>query len=107
MCRKGVDDSQLLYLETKPRPKVPKSPSKGPRRDDGGAGSASNNGDGGAKPRFRPSTKLRALLKEIDGMVSNDPESKCIVFSQWTTMLDLVEVCGWGVGSDATAYKKE
>lgn len=21
-----------------------------------------------------------------------DPESKCIVFSQWTTMLDLVEV---------------
>jgi SNF2 family DNA or RNA helicase len=91
VCRKGVDDSQLLYLEAKPRPKVPKSPSKGPHRDGGGAGDKS---DGGAKPRLRPSTKLRALLKEIDGMVSSDPESKCIVFSQWTTMLDLVEVRG-------------
>lgn len=39
--------------------------------------------------RFRPSTKLKALMHEVGAM---PPQTKCIIFSQWTSMLDLVEV---------------
>jgi len=39
--------------------------------------------------QFRPSTKLKALVREVEAM----PErTKCIIFSQWTSMLDLVEL---------------
>jgi DNA repair protein RAD5 len=39
--------------------------------------------------QFRPSTKLKALMVEVCAMPS---ETKCIIFSQWTSMLDLVEI---------------
>ena len=93
VCRKDVSDAQLLYLEVKPRPKVPSSPRKAPRS------TADEADEVDAKPHFRPSTKLRALKVEIDAMAKHDPESKCIIFSQWTTMLDLVEVRTPGAGS--------
>jgi SNF2 family DNA or RNA helicase len=38
------------------------------------------------------STKLRALIKEIDTIHRQSPEEKMIVFSQWTSMLDICEV---------------
>jgi DNA repair protein RAD16 len=40
---------------------------------------------------FQSSTKLEALYEEIDVMLVQDPSAKCIVFSQFTSMLDLVQ----------------
>ena len=41
--------------------------------------------------RFQSSTKLEALHEEIDGMRRRDASAKCIVFSQFTSMLDLAQ----------------
>ena len=38
--------------------------------------------------QFRPS---QALREEIDAMVSADPTAKCLVFSQFTSFLDIIE----------------
>lgn len=40
--------------------------------------------------RFQSSTKLEALHEEMDAMLRVDASAKCIVFSQFTSMLDLV-----------------
>ena len=40
---------------------------------------------------FQSSTKLEALREEIHSMLAQDPSAKCIVFSQFTSMLDLVQ----------------
>lgn len=40
---------------------------------------------------FESSTKLEALVAEVDDMIAKDPTSKGIVFSQYTNMLHLVE----------------
>ena len=40
---------------------------------------------------FQSSTKLEALREEIHAMLAHDPSAKCIVFSQFTSMLDLVQ----------------
>jgi len=37
------------------------------------------------------STKLNSVLEELQLIFAPDPTNKCIIFSQWTTMLDLVE----------------
>jgi E3 ubiquitin-protein ligase SHPRH len=34
--------------------------------------------------------KLDTLLKHIQYMIENDKEAKCVVFSQWRTVLDIV-----------------
>ncbi|KAH8739192.1 Swi2/Snf2 ATpase [Cryptosporidium ryanae] len=39
---------------------------------------------------FESSTKIDRLIEEINRMINEDPESKGIVFSQFTNMLDLV-----------------
>lgn len=39
---------------------------------------------------FQSSTKLEALSEEIDAMLRADASAKCIVFSQFTSFLDLV-----------------
>ncbi|KAH8583001.1 Swi2 Snf2 ATpase [Cryptosporidium sp. chipmunk genotype I] len=39
---------------------------------------------------FESSTKIDTLLEEVNKMMQEDPESKGIVFSQFTNMLDLV-----------------
>eukprot|EP00053_Salpingoeca_punica_P018186 m.177383 g.177383 ORF g.177383 m.177383 type:complete len:597 (-) comp17379_c3_seq4:437-2227(-) len=41
---------------------------------------------------YVPSTKISALVAEIQAMVQADSTDKCVVFSQWTAMLDLVEI---------------
>eukprot|EP01130_Rhizamoeba_saxonica_P018421 TRINITY_DN9210_c0_g1_i1.p1 TRINITY_DN9210_c0_g1~~TRINITY_DN9210_c0_g1_i1.p1 ORF type:complete len:829 (-),score=168.41 TRINITY_DN9210_c0_g1_i1:45-2531(-) len=38
-----------------------------------------------------PSTKINALMYEIHNLEQNHPDEKSIVFSQWTSMLDLIE----------------
>jgi DNA repair protein RAD16 len=40
---------------------------------------------------FQSSTKLEALYEEIDAMLRADASAKCIVFSQFTSMLDLAQ----------------
>lgn len=39
---------------------------------------------------FQSSTKIEALREEIGRMLQRDPSAKAIVFSQFTSMLDLV-----------------
>jgi len=39
---------------------------------------------------FQSSTKIEAVREELHNMVQNDPAAKCILFSQFTSMLDLV-----------------
>jgi SNF2 family DNA or RNA helicase len=40
---------------------------------------------------FKPSSKLASLMENISFMFSQDNDSKCVCFSQWTAMLDIVE----------------
>ena len=40
---------------------------------------------------FKRSSKLASLMENISFMFSQDDESKCVCFSQWTSMLDIVE----------------
>lgn len=39
---------------------------------------------------FQSSTKVEALRLEIEAMLRYDASAKCIVFSQFTSMLDIV-----------------
>lgn len=39
---------------------------------------------------FQSSTKIEALREEVHAMLQNDPSAKAIVFSQFTSMLDLI-----------------
>jgi len=41
---------------------------------------------------WKHSAKTRTLVDELLKMRARDPASKAIIFSQWTTMLDLVEI---------------
>ena len=71
MCRKPCTTDALVTFQAK-------KPAAAPKPDD--------------KEALRLSTKLKALVKEVQGMMAEDEDSKCIVFSQFTSMLDLVEV---------------
>ena len=42
---------------------------------------------------WQPSAKLTALLGELRAMMADSDDDKCVVFSQWSSMLDLVGVC--------------
>ena len=42
--------------------------------------------------KWRGSSKINALMNDLKLMSENDPTVKTIVFSQWTSMLDLVEI---------------
>lgn len=39
---------------------------------------------------FQSSTKIEALREELHNMLERDPAAKAIVFSQFTSMLDLI-----------------
>eukprot|EP01133_Synstelium_polycarpum_P004244 gene4244-4952_t len=41
---------------------------------------------------WKSSTKITSLMEEIDKVIKNEPDSKSLIFSQWTSMLDLVEI---------------
>lgn len=66
MCRKPVSAAQVLHFKAKPRPVVPGSPRKGSQAA-AAAAETTPSGAGNALA-FRPSTKLRALLKELAAM---------------------------------------
>ena len=40
---------------------------------------------------FRSSTKIEALVEELEILAEEDPCAKAIVFSQFVSMLDLIE----------------
>eukprot|EP01132_Coremiostelium_polycephalum_P000819 gene819-1025_t len=44
-----------------------------------------------SKETWKSSTKINSLMDELNLVIKNEPESKSLVFSQWTTMLDLIE----------------
>lgn len=46
----------------------------------------------------QPSTKIKLLLKQLAITKERDPAEKTLVFSQWTTMLDIVEYHIEGAG---------
>ena len=39
---------------------------------------------------FQSSTKIEAIREELERMMQRDPSGKAIVFSQFTSMLDLI-----------------
>eukprot|EP01083_Nonionella_stella_P075343 204801_1 len=39
----------------------------------------------------KPSSKLRKLMEIIGDLHEKEPKSKCVVFSQWTSMLDIIQ----------------
>ena len=39
---------------------------------------------------FQSSTKIEALREELERMLQRDPSGKALVFSQFTSMLDLI-----------------
>ncbi|EGC36370.1 hypothetical protein DICPUDRAFT_87450 [Dictyostelium purpureum] len=41
---------------------------------------------------WKSSTKIDSLLDELNKVLKNEPDSKCLIFSQWTSMLDLIEI---------------
>ena len=41
---------------------------------------------------FKPSTKVKALVSHLQELFASSTTEKCIVFSQWTTFLDLLEI---------------
>lgn len=41
---------------------------------------------------FQTSTKVNALLQNVNELLARDPSTKIVVFSQWTSMLDLIGV---------------
>jgi SNF2 family DNA or RNA helicase len=69
ICRKVISAEQLV-----PLPK------------------ASENEKEKTEVKWRSSSKIEALLKSLQAIADSDPEIKSIVFSQWTSMLDLVEI---------------
>lgn len=40
---------------------------------------------------FKSSTKVEALVQEMNASIAEDPEGKCIIFSQFVSMLDIIE----------------
>lgn len=42
-------------------------------------------------PSFQTSTKIEALREELNVMKKEDPSAKAIVFSQFTSMLELIQ----------------
>jgi len=49
------------------------------------------NEDNSSIENIYSSTKINALLYELNQLRQNDPYAKSIIFSQWTSMLDLIE----------------
>ena len=46
------------------------------------------------RPQYRPSAKVLALLEFLEATRAKDRRLKTVVFSQWTTMLNIIEVGG-------------
>lgn len=44
-----------------------------------------------ARSQFQSSTKIEALREELARMTARDANAKAIVFSQFTSMLDLIQ----------------
>merc|ERR1712227_1108133 len=52
------------------------------------------------KKDFKPSSKIERTMEILDGIITAPEGEKIIIFSQWTSLLDLLEVPvsekGWG-----------
>ncbi|CEM04117.1 unnamed protein product [Vitrella brassicaformis CCMP3155] len=92
------DGEDTAKLEAQIREAVAKQAVKNVRAEQSGGAntSSSSNSKRGIMSRidvneFKSSTKIEALVQELEAMDKRDPEAKAIVFSQYTAMLDLIE----------------
>lgn len=54
---------------------------------------------GDVDPRaLQPSTKLRIIIETVEAMRDRDPAEKCLIFSQWTSFLDIISFHLKGAG---------
>lgn len=44
------------------------------------------------RKEWQGSAKTNRLMAELRRLREEDPKTKCVIFSQWTLMLDLVEI---------------
>ncbi|BFZ55803.1 hypothetical protein PYCC9005_002844 [Savitreella phatthalungensis] len=75
LCRSSLKTAQLLEL-----PKV--KPEKHEESEDS---------DGEARSKPVRSSKIKGLMRLLEATAQNDPTVKTVVFSQWTSFLDLIE----------------
>ncbi|EDQ90124.1 uncharacterized protein MONBRDRAFT_24613 [Monosiga brevicollis MX1] len=93
LCRKPLQRSSLFRIQA-PDPDVESAATAPPNEDD--------------RQHWLSSSKLKALLADLDAATQQPDRPKVIVFSQWTSMLDLIEVFlmtlrTGGVGLNLTA----
>jgi DNA repair protein RAD5 len=96
VCRKPCTTDMLVAFQVK----VPPPPPQQQQQQQLTAAAAAEPAKQPAElaGNLRLSSKLKALLHEVQAMIQGDEESKCIVFSQFTSMLNLVEVGGKKLG---------
>jgi len=78
-CGNHVPSNDLI-----PLPKIEK--------DETGPSLDGKSGKAALAAKWKSSTKIDALMHELHELRERDPTIKSIVFSQWTSMLDLVEI---------------
>ena len=81
VCRRRIETSEYISVP------VVESTSEG-RLDS--MREQSSNSDGSSPTAFTSSAKVNALLSELNKLAAEDPTVKSIVFSQWTSMLDII-----------------
>jgi DNA repair protein RAD5 len=110
VCRKPMEPSDAVGVKVGTKsPYFDKADSAEEQEDDGsGAGARKRiksrddtstrvkpggrvRGGSGGGGAWKASTKLDAVAAHIKAMIAKAPTDKCIIFSQWTSMLDLVE----------------
>mmetsp|Transcript_8330 Transcript_8330/g.23887 ORF Transcript_8330/g.23887 Transcript_8330/m.23887 type:complete len:988 (-) Transcript_8330:202-3165(-) len=79
--------SKLLTVDLAVKKAEPAAVSAGRSKAAFGANSILNRID---LKSFQSSTKIEAVREELNDMLKRDPSAKCIIFSQFTSMLDLV-----------------
>lgn len=83
MCRNKTELKTLVKIEHE----APAAAAAAASAADSGKAGKSRDGP------YRPSSKIKALVRELDAVVGDDQDLdvKAIVFSQWASMLNLVE----------------
>ncbi|ELR18761.1 helicase Cterminal domain containing protein [Acanthamoeba castellanii str. Neff] len=82
-CNQQVLPNDLIPLPKPDKDNMPADPA---------ASAEGNNHKAALAAKWKSSTKIDALMQSLCDLLARDPGIKSIVFSQWTSMLDLVEI---------------
>jgi SNF2 family DNA or RNA helicase len=103
-CQEPIETKGLVRLYANDDTKAVKTKKKKSKKDDSDSDYSDDDEDSKTSSDsevVEPSTKMRFLLEELAKIKKADPKSKSIVFSQWTSMLDILEPsliqAGYGV----------